>query len=251
MAMRRTMPGNFFAALRFKGAPPAEGTPEARYLKFLKAAYASEVRRADESIRNVDALLSFGYKDLVIVISDHGEELMEHGQIGHRFLGGSLSQELIRIPMLVKYPENRGAGAVVETPVSLVDIVPTIRGVLGQKPIDGLPGVDLSARPAKNGEPERTVFCELSEAGAEVQCAVEHPWKLVKNETLGRARLFDLSRDPEEKKDISAESPAILQRLEGALDAWRKIDVPAWPLGRAARLSDEELQRLRAMGYIQ
>ena len=250
LARLMPLPERYFIGFQLKGAPPLEGTREAKYLEFLKAAYASEIRAADESIRDVMKRLRIDDDDLVIVTSDHGEEFMEHGRIGHRFLG-SLSQELVHIPLLIKYPGNRGAGTAVEEAASLVDIIPTIRGVLGQRSLDELPGEDLSKRAGSVGaRPQRTVFCELKEVNESKKCAVEYPWKLLVNERSGRVRLFDIASDPNETSDISAANPAIVERLEGALAEWARIDVPMWKDRHSAQLTEEEKQQLRALGYM-
>lgn len=228
--------------------PPAEGSPEARYLRFLKAAYASELRASDESIRRVFDVLRLGRDDLVIVTSDHGEELMEHGRLGHRYMSFP-SEELVHVPLLIKYPGDRGAGTVVDSAVSLVDIVPTIRGALGLEPLDDLPGEDLAA-PGAARPGKRAVFCELRDLNRERKCAVEPPWKLVRDVLTNRQVLFDLERDPQEDVDVSGENPAIVGRMGAALDEWMKTDVPRWQGGQQVPLTPEEVERLRAMGYL-
>jgi arylsulfatase A-like enzyme len=242
-------PSLLFSGYASMKAPPAEGTTEARYLKFLKAAYESEIRAADESIRKVFAELEFDDDDMIIVTSDHGEELMEHGRIGHRYFD-SLSQELIHVPMLIKFPKNRWGGTVVNGVVSLVDIVPTIRGVLGQKPLEGLPGTDLSVRgPAKPSAPAR-VFTKSSDLGVVMRSVIEYPWKLVVVEGKQDARLYDLARDPYENADVAAETPAVVERLSRAIADWKKIDTPRWAVEKMMTLTAEESERLRAMGYL-
>ena len=249
VALRWGHPKNFFASMPPGDVPPAAGTPEARYLDFMKAAYASEVRAADESIREVASRLRFDDDDLVIVVSDHGEELMEHGGIGHRWLA-SVSQELIHVPLLIKFPGNAGAGRVIDAPVSLVDIVPTIRAALGQPPLEELPGVDLAQMLGRGAPEERELFCELVEPGVKIHCAVAYPWKLVLSEAGGAARLYDLSRDPGEETDLAAARPEIVGRLTAALAVSSGKDGPLWPKPGSASLSADELTRLRGLGYL-
>lgn len=249
VAVRWGHPKNFFASMPPGDGPPAGGTPEARYLDFLKAAYASEVRKVDESIRRVAGELRFDDDDLVIVVADHGEELMEHGGIGHRWLG-SVSQELIHVPLLIKFPGNAGAGRAVDAPVSLVDLVPTIRAALGQPPIDGLPGEDLAAMLGRGGAPERELYCELAESGARLHCAIAYPWKLVQNETSGTARLYDVSRDPGEDDDVAAAHPDVVERLKEALSVSDVKGGAMWPAPGSASVSADELSRLRSLGYV-
>jgi arylsulfatase A-like enzyme len=69
------------------------------------------------------------YRDSMLVLtSDHGEEFGERGGSGHGF---TLFEEVVRVPLVVKYPGNAGAGTSVEAPVSLLDVLPTVLATAG------------------------------------------------------------------------------------------------------------------------
>lgn len=78
-------------------------------------------------LRSLDSL-GLAEKTLVIVVSDHGEEFFDHGNIGHRH---TLYEEVVRVPMLLRLPGVLPAGVAVRGPVSVTDLLPTVLDVLG------------------------------------------------------------------------------------------------------------------------
>ena len=84
----------FFLFRYLKSTVKAPDAPQAR---FLRAAYSSEVSRVDAALAGALAELGVDDRTLVIITSDHGEELFDHGDLGHRN-ADSLYQELIRVP---------------------------------------------------------------------------------------------------------------------------------------------------------
>src|SRR6185295_6394549 len=74
---------------------------------------------------------------LLIVTSDHGEEIVDHQSLGH---GHSLYEELVHVPLLIRWPNGLPQGMRVDSPVSLLDIFPTLVEVLGLETPPGLQG---------------------------------------------------------------------------------------------------------------
>jgi arylsulfatase A-like enzyme len=110
----------------------------------LRPFYDAEILYADQAVgRLLDWLRARGdYEDaLVVVTSDHGEHLGEAGRFAHQF---SVEEELLRVPLLVKFPGNAGAGRIVEDPlVSNLDVYATILAAAGDRPPPG-PARDLA-----------------------------------------------------------------------------------------------------------
>jgi len=108
--------------------------------------YAASVRRVDQHIgRVVRALASAEILDgsWVILTADHGEELMDHGaMLAH---GRTLYRELVHVPLLLRLPGRFQAGTIVDGPVELVDLVPTVLDGLGL-PSPSVPGRSLMPR---------------------------------------------------------------------------------------------------------
>jgi hypothetical protein len=102
-----------------------------RDLEHVMALYEGEVAWVDSQVGKVlGALdrLGLARTTLVIVLSDHGEEFFEHGNLGHRH---NLHEESVRIPMVLRLPDVLPAGVSVRGPVSLTDIVPTVLDLVG------------------------------------------------------------------------------------------------------------------------
>ncbi len=109
-----------------RGAAGPYDYKEPRDLDRIVAQYDGEVAYGDEQFgRFVRELQERGLYDraLIVFLSDHGEEFLEHGDWMH---GHTLFEELIRVPLVVKFPGNRHAGRSVARQVLLVDILPTI-----------------------------------------------------------------------------------------------------------------------------
>jgi arylsulfatase A-like enzyme len=224
----------------------AESEPEA-----YRRRYAGYVRYVDH---HVGALLraveNAGlYKDATILIaSDHGESLGEHGWF---FCHGNLVyDEQVRIPLLLKLPRNREAGRVVGAPVESVDFVPTLLRILG---LDGaLQGDGRVILPEALGAPARPRFTQSN--NAELVAILDGPRKLVlrfpKPEPLvardhPERELFDLGRDPAEQANLAASEAATLARLDAELrKRYEGLDVPP------VSLTPEQEERLRSLGYV-
>ena len=86
---------------------------------------------------------------VILLTSDHGEELFEHGRVGH---GSTLFDEVIRIPMMIRFPGGAGARTVEEDPARLLDVYPTLLGALGLGVPSHVEGRDLLG--SSNGTPE-------------------------------------------------------------------------------------------------
>jgi arylsulfatase A-like enzyme len=160
---------------------------------------------------------------LVVVTSDHGEAFAEHGAYQH---GASLYDEVLRVPLLVRWPDGSHAGARIETPVSLADATATVLDAAG---------IDVSAldgRPLpKPGQPPspRPMFYSHVYNGPDLVGVLDGTHKLVRRlpdgglDPLVRVRrvtdgLFDLSADPLEQHDLTAEAPEVYARLNALLE---------------------------------
>ena len=114
----------------------------------LIALYDGSLRYIDDSLRALDDALALrGLDDntIVCVVSDHGEEFGEHGYIGH---GNGLYQGLLSVPWILYVPGEEPR--VVEQPVSLVDLFPTLVSAAGLETEHKLPGVDRMADPDRS-----------------------------------------------------------------------------------------------------
>jgi arylsulfatase len=226
----------------------AGGSLSAGDREFVRAAYDEEILGVDAALGAfLQSLADAGLLDsaLVVLTSDHGEELFEHGGFEH---GHSLHQELLHVPLLVWGPGV--AASRVTAPVSLVDVLPTIAEATGMPvPPDGA-GVSLWPLLRERGGElaPRALWAESTLYGPPQAAIVRWPHKLVIGD--GSARLFDLERDPAEQRDLASAQPeraaALEAELRARLERARQAQAPREP----ARLDDGTRERLRALGYL-
>jgi choline-sulfatase len=251
-----------------------EPTMGRRNLRRAVALYDAEIAFTDGEVgRLLDALddTSPPEATLVVVTADHGEELVEHGFMGH---GAPLYEETLRVPLLVRWSERIPAGSVIQGPVEIVDVMPTILGLAGISPGElFLQGRDLTAALTAGAvlDPEHRVFFQrrLYERKRVPSFAVEGVvfgrslhvkggkygvrqgnWKYVEAPMEKSRELYDLSSDPAERTNLLSRHPELARELAGQLEAWRnRQDGLALAPGQQA--SEEDLERLRSLGYVQ
>ena len=196
--------------------------------------YLGLVSFVDDLIGQVLAALdSAGYADdtTIIFTSDHGEMLGDFGLWTKQVMfEGSAG-----IPMILAGPGS-AAGRTVGTPVSLVDVFPTVLDAAGAPPHPApgpLPGRSLMEIAAAPDAPERPVLCEYHDGGSITGAFMlrRGGWKLVHHEGFA-PQLFDLSGDPDEQHDLARE-PAVADVLNSMLAALRDIVDPAAANARA------------------
>jgi arylsulfatase A-like enzyme len=179
---------------------------------------------------------------LVVVTSDHGEEFADHGGFGHN----TLHEEIVRVPLFIKWPGGQHAGLSHDAPTSSIDIAPTLLEYAGLE-ADDLPGSHLRRRPSD--QPVITGTLE--------QAVVGSKFKGVFGRSNGLPSLFDLEVDPFEMENLAEQKPDKLRILEAILAeqnhrarALHRL-IGSQESGRDVVLSEQELERLRAFGYIQ
>ena len=228
-----------------------------RDLEQLRARYDSEIRFTDEHIgRLISTLRELGRYEqtLIVVTADHGEAFLDRddGWIGHT---KTLFQEAIHVPLLIKLPGGIGGGAVVDAPIGLIDLVPSLLATLDLRAplgyaFDGraLPLDDVSALRAG---PERPVFSETTARGRWLQSVVRGRFKLIFDRQRGRMSFFDLDQDPGERNNLATEAPPALRELARELRAWNQAIDPRRPeTEEPPELTARERERLRALGYL-
>ncbi len=215
-------------------------TPEV--VAHFTSQYDGEVAYTDQALGEFFARLKeLGRYDssLLIVTSDHGELLGEHGLVGH---GVDPYEPLVHVPLLVKYPGTRGGGTRVARRVSTLGVFATILASVGVAPPPGVQAVAL--------EREHPVYIEdIDPAGRRVRVTYEGECKLVVVEGPGERQvaLYDLVADPGETQP--QRSVAGAEALAARLDAFAAEPRPK-NLARRPVIDPEREARLRALGYV-
>ena len=147
------------------------------------------------------------------------------------------------------------AGVRVKTPVSLVDVAPTLIAAVGGAPPPGVDGLDLAplwrSTPGVGDEryARRMLFAEASHnivVADQVRAVRRGRYKLVYDPITDEVQLFDLETDPRELHDVSDRHPEVVAQLLEALHA----KIGATRTGPHVELDAEETERLRALGYL-
>jgi hypothetical protein len=203
-------------------------TPEG-HVQCTLAAYDGEIAYNDAQFgRLLEGLKAEGlYKDsFVFFLSDHGEEHLEHGQGGHSH---TLYQELVRVPLVVKYPREAFAGRTVGARVSILDVMPTVLRVLGEEIPAHLDGSDLTVKVAgKDGRAmDRSLFFDLDTQRFDgsiniVDAVLSGKYKFI-HRTFPEEKesLFDLSKDPGEQINLVETHPDEADRLKALMAGHR------------------------------
>jgi arylsulfatase A-like enzyme len=220
-------------------------------LDYWKARYAAGVRLFDRRIGSfLDFLEESGVLDrsYLIVTSDHGEELFEHGGWGH---GKTLRDHQLLVPLIVRPPGGVEGGRRIRDPVRLVDLMPTLLSLADATPPAGMQGVDLS--PLLHGAEVASppVFFSTGVLGHPDMFAVRKGrYKLIVEG--GATELFDVVADPGETTDLSGRDPTIEDELRELLAEHLEPSSAATRLpARSADIPDELRERLRALGYLE
>ncbi len=189
------------------------------------AAYHGAIAYLDEQIGQLlDRLRQRGVLDntLVIITSDHGEEFLEHGQMGH---ARGMWEEVLRVPLVVSFPGVVPAGTVVREPVTVRDIPATIEDLLSL-PRTGFAGGSLARHWAADAPKDEPILAHHRT----VRSVVHGRWHYIQDGRK-RERLFDLTTDPEEQHDLAGtpEGQALLPRLRQIADEGTALDRRSGP----------------------
>ncbi|MBN1763808.1 MAG: sulfatase [Sedimentisphaerales bacterium] len=224
--------------------------------------YDGEIAFMDHEIGNlIKSLESLGLAEntLVILFGDHGEGLMQHGCLRH---GLTIYEELVRVPLIFCRPGHIKPNKVVERPVSLVYLLPTILELTGmestkypnhghsfaslftgQDNVKDAPEVYLYRRHYKESRVGR-LFVKGEKFGIRLG-----DWKYIEGPEEKTRELFDLSKDTEELNNLYSSEAVKAQELAGLLYAWRKNNTSAD--SSPGRISEDDLEKLKTLGYVE
>ncbi len=227
-----------------------------RDLEHLIALYDGEIAWTDEHVgKLIGDLQRLGVYDdtLFIVTADHGTAFFEHGQRAHR---NGLWDELVHVPLIVRWPKQVDAGRRVATQVRTIDIVPTVLALLGEPHPPEVMGQSL--RPLLAGREMVTrlpAISELLTLGLKLRSIRRADYKLIWDEETDGGNVFDLHADPGE---LHALPRADLAQVKRALEEYRaalhwldefRAAQPAKGTS-SSTIPPGVLERLRSLGYV-
>jgi arylsulfatase len=224
--------------------------------------YDEEIAFVDQEIGRLLAGLELHLdlsRALVVLTADHGESLLER-RVWFRH-GFHVFEEILRVPLLVRAPSRTGRR--VETPVSVIDVVPTVLAYVGTSGSAG-EGVDLLG-PLP---PDRVLYAEAAAGRFQWRAAIQGAGKFIARVPSGsreidRRAYVDLARDPLELKgapwpDDTVAAEALAARIASDPDPGGRPVLRADELGQRLtspkidpRADDAALEKLRALGYVE
>lgn len=217
----------------------------------IRDLYDAEVARNDASFGGLLAgLKEMGLyeRSAIVFLSDHGEELWDHGSWGH---GHTLYGELLRMPLVVKAPGQTAPRRVAEL-VQQVDLLPTALAWAGVPIPAGLPGQPLDEAAAAGRGSPRPGYSALDQEGRHGVSIQEGEWKLVlpRSQRFGSfPALYHLPSDPGEMENLATEHPVVVGYLTARL---RELEAAPGPgfAPTEAPLTEEMRKELQALGYL-
>lgn len=216
--------------------PPME--LEQRYGK----TYDAEVAAADSVAAAFFALLGeldLYERSLIILLSDHGEGLGDHGDPEH---GPLLYREVLQVPMIVRLPGAQQAGTRIEQPVQLIDVFPTVTQLLGLRTPETLAGRSvLGSLPQTRPVYTETYYPRIHFGWSQLTGIIEYPFHLIRGPDL---ELYDLERDPGETHNLVESQRAVYARLRDRVNSY------AQNFTEAGDVSPEVRSQLAALGYL-
>lgn len=212
-------------------APHAPVQPHPRYLDSEAATpagrYRALVRQLDDSVGRVLAALSAsGQADrtLVVLLSDNGATTRFDRASNGPFFGKKVEYREggIRTPLLMRWPGHIAPGMVIEAPVSILDLFPTIAALTGP-PVDDRDGRDMGPLLRGGSLPGRMLFWDQTRPGTPPYYSVlseDGRFRLIR--WAGEPILLDLEADPSGTTDVHTDHPDVVGRLEERFRRWRR-----------------------------
>ena len=218
--------------------------------EFVRAQYEGEIRYVDALMKDLITFIKergLGEKTLVIITSDHGEELFEHNNlVGH---GHHTYDVETHIPYIMWMPGKIPSSVRIKNQVSNVDILPTLVDFLQLEFREQIQGQSLYPLffTSKHYD-ERYVFCEA----VQQTCVRSLQYKFINSNEL-----YLYNEDPKEQFNKAEKQKEICRTASKKLSAFReecqalKTEKGLLESSLSVNLSEEDINKLRALGYIQ
>jgi arylsulfatase A-like enzyme len=226
-------------------------------LAYLRALYDGGVGAADREVgRLLDVLEALGLsqRTLVVLTSDHGEDLGDRPPLRPGNHGHSLYDELLLVPLIVHDPRPGAPVGRVAYQVRSIDVMPTILDLLGVPAPKELDGRSLVALMRGEESGDRPAYARIQRAGVR-EMVRDGSHKLIRNAfpIVPAIELYDLAGDPGESRSLGELRPERLAQLEvllGELRSFVAEDGP-WRYASPEAVPADMRKRLRALGYAQ
>jgi arylsulfatase A-like enzyme/Tfp pilus assembly protein PilF len=255
----------FFLWIHVYDAHDPYDPPEPFKSRYAKELYDGEIAYVDSAMGKLfEQLDKHGLLEetMIAVAADHGESLGAHGENTH---GVFLYDETLHVPLMIKLPLNRAAGARIESRVGLVDIAPTLleaAGVSIPKEMQGTSVLGLlkpAPKPAKDAASPQPNSQDAADRPAYAETDYPHRafgWGALRSLRTGKylyiqapeRELYNQGEDPAAAHNLAATSQTVADTLGFQLGAFReKTSQSLVALGKP---DAEKMQKLQALGYV-
>jgi arylsulfatase A-like enzyme len=231
--------------------------PSDEDIHYLRGVYQGEISFMDAHVgRFIAELKALGLYDqaTVVLIADHGEEFWEHGGFEH---GHTFYDELVRVPLIVKFPRDvEPARRVVSSQVRVLDVMPSVLEVLGIEPPATFEGESMMPLVRGESDDDRPAFCESLLYGEQKIAWRSERYKYIQEAAAGRegmGELYDWREDPMETHNLAPAQPDSVRQMRSELfDFYDELLTRSRSMSNAqhVNMSPQRIQELRALGYI-
>lgn len=241
--------------------------PRPGEIEAIQALYDAEVAFVDQLVGTVlDRVEELGLADTTLIVfsADHGEELFDRQR--YFFHQCSIYDSVLRLPLILRFPQAIDPGMRSDAIVQSLDIAPTIVELLGLPAVEFrgrslVPLLERLPRPPENG-----AAVAFSELGVDIFSIRTPDWRLITNPNdtriraggrestsrcyrIGETELYDLRVDASERTNVADEYPEVVARLQGQLVQW--LQATPQETRKQETIPEETLEELRALGYLQ
>lgn len=249
--------------------PPAKMMPGYQIIEGLEtrgdyiAAYDEEILYSDDFVGGVVSQLEeSGMRNntLLVLSADHGESLGEHDYWFNH--GNYAYQASVNVPLIFSQPGVVPANKKIDTPVGLIDLLPTIVDILQVDPgrtIEQFQGRSLVGALAGDSLPDRPVYTQCRDGQLAVRLG---RWKYIYDPrkstpqipVIADRQLYDLNVDPHETNNLVSAEADVAIKLHEMLQQWTKY-IKQWEMGIKEKSLDDTLSpadkaRLKSLGYL-
>jgi len=228
--------------------PHTPYTPPEPFASRYKQPYDGEIAAADQIVGNLLAELKKldAYdRALIVLLSDHGEGLGDHGEDEHGVL---LYREAIHVPLLLKLPRSQRAGATAAAPVGLTDVASSILELLGlprPKPL-GNPALAAALDTAAGGGGERDIYSEtfyprLHFGWSDLASLAGARWHYIEGPS---PELYDMASDPAETQNLLTSERRVYADLRKEMQGYDRT------LAAPSAVDEETRKAMMSLGYM-
>jgi len=217
----------------------------------LVSLYDGEIRYLDYYLQRLfQTLKRLNVYDnsMIVITSDHGESFGSHDIMTH---GYSLYQEELKVPLIIKYPSSQSLKGIVEDPVSLVDILPTIVSTLGFSLPEGVQGKTMpgKGRPiiAESYNNWEKILLYGNRFNRDLRALYDGPFKYIWGSN--GCELYNIEDDPQELNNLIEEMPEHAREMQTLLDKWLNSFTPM-ASSKFTKIDKTTEESLRALGYL-